>query len=595
MDFDFVVILDHDKNSERTLDIPDYFKEEDTYISQIHNFVSKNEGIPYDDIKMKILRGKRMIKVNENTEIQDGDTIYVDVVETSKNTPVNIKTGTSMRERKMISNKHSTQVDPPNERHNDIYEGATKDGKRHGVGILTNHNGYSYQGEFKDGEFDGYGVYTDKHSTYFGDWKEGNKDGFGIEVFEEAVNNFPVGEYEGEFKNGRASGTGRFTDKFNNVYIGEWNGKMEDHILGLVEITYVNGDVYKGGISSLLSRHDFGIMEYSNGSIYDGDWKNNKWNGYGEYKDIDGKTYNGFWRDNLKFGTFKVTDDTSRFVEYYDDVEYTPEIYKIDDETYEVHYKNGIYIGELKSGVRNGKGTMKYFTSNEYTGDWQDGRICGQGKMKYFIKQNKPRIRGGLKTNTNLDGGPNWSAIFTKALNVLRPVEYEGKWKDDEYVIGKVVYNNGDMYEGNFDFHNRRKGQGRYVASNGIIFEGEFSNNEPKNCTITYTNGDIYRGESRGFLKFGKGVMIYRNGDVYDGNWSVDQKARSGKMMYANGDYYDGDWFYDKRSQHGKMVYANGDCYEGMWKKGMKHGFGKMTYANGEHKEGEWRDDRRMN
>ena len=53
---------------------------------------------------------------------------------------------------------------------------------------------------------------------------------------------------------------------------------------------------------------------------------------------------------------------------------------------------------------------------------------------------------------------------------------------------------------------------------------------------ITYTNGDIYDGESRNGLKNGygiiyynlKGILQYRNGDVYDGDWEEDKKTGKG-------------------------------------------------------------------
>ena len=47
-------------------------------------------------------------------------------------------------------------------------------------------------------------------------------------------------------------------------------------------------------------------------------------------------------------------------------------------------YDNGnYYIGELKNGKRDGKGTHLWTNGNIYTGDWKEEKRTGNGQMTY--------------------------------------------------------------------------------------------------------------------------------------------------------------------------------------------------------------------
>ncbi len=62
--------------------------------------------------------------------------------------------------------------------------------------------------------------------------------------------------------------------------------------------------------------------------------------------------------------------------------------------------------------------------------------------------------------------------------------------------LGKLVYDNGDRYEGDF-MNDMFHGQGKY----------------------NYANGDLYRGEFLNDLPHGHGVYILANGSIYSGIW----------------------------------------------------------------------------
>ena len=57
-----------------------------------------------------------------------------------------------------------------------------------------------------------------------------------------------------------------------------------------------------------------GRLVHANGDVYEGEFLNNKANGYGEYKHADGSLYQGYWINNLQNGHGKETwEDGSVF------------------------------------------------------------------------------------------------------------------------------------------------------------------------------------------------------------------------------------------------------------------------------------------
>ena len=131
---------------------------------------------------------------------------------------------------------------------NKIYEGQMKDGKRNGKGRIYNMSDPFgddvYEGEWKDDLEHGKGIYKyDKDFIYNGDWVNGKMEGKGFLKVSKSY-------YEGDFKNDTIEGRGRA------IYIKENNKK----------------EVYEGEFKD-GKRHGKGIYKYSDGRIYNGEWK----------------------------------------------------------------------------------------------------------------------------------------------------------------------------------------------------------------------------------------------------------------------------------------------------------------------------------
>ena len=130
------------------------------------------------------------------------------------------------------------------------------------------------QGRFKDGDkLDGYGqMFYDLNQTtfYIGDWKDGKRHGQGT---------IHLGTYH---------------------YSGQWTN---DKITGFGRITFSKrtdeGLYYEGELKN-SKYHGHGRFVFRNGDIFEGMYSNGNRNGYGKEVKINGDIYEGTWKGNRK-------------------------------------------------------------------------------------------------------------------------------------------------------------------------------------------------------------------------------------------------------------------------------------------------------
>jgi len=120
----------------------------------------------------------------------------------------------------------------------------------------------------------GHGKFEYVNQTiYSGEWKLSKgkkvKHGQGKITFPGAPGQtFGVEEYEGEWKDDKMDGEGRYTFTSGAEYVGSWQqGKM----------------------------HGYGRMVYADGTSYEGTWANNLMHGEGTYVDTDGVEWSGIF------------------------------------------------------------------------------------------------------------------------------------------------------------------------------------------------------------------------------------------------------------------------------------------------------------
>eukprot|EP01079_Euglenida_sp_SAG-EU17-18_P002425 gene2425-3204_t len=126
---------------------------------------------------------------------------------------------------------------------------------------------------------------------------------------------------------------------------------------GQAILEWSNGDLYDGEFRADLY-HGKGQLDTAVGDRYVGDWVDGLKHGQGRLIKADGSTYDGSWRDDAISGqgTFVQADGSS-------------------------------YQGEWAQNGRHGRGTMTYGPKDNwmfcYSGGWAENKFHGQGEYKY--------------------------------------------------------------------------------------------------------------------------------------------------------------------------------------------------------------------
>jgi hypothetical protein len=374
---------------------------------------------------------------------------------------------------------------------------------------------------------------------YNGEQKDGKMHGEGKYVF-------PTGDmYEGEFNDGKREGKGKLLLANGDIYEGQWKNNRKH---GQGKLILADGGLYEGEFKD--DKMD-GKGKYfsANGDISEGQWKNSKRNGQGKLILADGGLYEGECSDNVRHGHGKFTWAAG-------------DCYEGDYKNDEIHghgkctYADGnLYEGEWNKGKRHGYGKYSYVDGRYYEGEWKDDKINGRGKLVH--------VDGNL---------------------------YEGEWQDDKTNgQGKFTHSNGDFYEGEWR-DNEMHGKGKITAARGDCYEGEWKNGKIDGQGKSSSIDGNYDGEWKQCKRHGQGKCSYVSGSYYDGEWKDDKKNGQGKVVHVDGNLYEGEWNDDKMHGQGKFTFINGSLYEGEWKQGKKHGYGKFTTPDGFYYEGEWKN-----
>ena len=260
-----------------------------------------------------------------------------------------------------------------------IYDGDMVNGVFEGKGRMLWNNGARYEGEFKNGLFHGQGRYE-------------GKDGI---------------NYEGEFRNGVLDGQGRYESKDGSSYEGEFS---EGHITGTGTMVYSEDEQYTGEMKYSRA-HGKGVLK-SYGTVYEGEFIEQKYHGKGKFTDQHGNTYTGDFKDGKFHGEGSyITKDGREYQGEFIEGQFTGQgSYKDKEGT---HYEGG-----FKNWSYDGEGSLKDSGGNQHIGTFQHGILSGQGKHI-------------LKSGAHYEGEFNYG-------------QYEGK--------GTFTNDKGDVYTGEFKY-----------------------------------------------------------------------------------------------------------------------------------------------
>lgn len=79
----------------------------------------------------------------------------------------------------------------------------------------------------------------------------------------------------------------------------------------------------------------------------------------------------------------------------------------------------------------------------------------------------------------------------------------------------------------------------------------------------TFPDGTSYRGQMRGNIKHGYGILIWPDGAKYEGMFENNKSCGRGKYYHIDGDIYEGEWDNDMANGNGKYIHSSGAKYEG--------------------------------
>ncbi len=179
---------------------------------------------------------------------------------------------------------------------------------------------------------------TKKGNTYQGEILDGKAHGFGKRIG-------PDSKYEGEFKNDFYEGLGTLTTEK-----GEYVGMFKDgNLHGKGVIKYTNGDKYDGEFSS--NKHSgTGTYWFKDGHKYTGDYLNGQKHGKGIFLSNNGDIYEGSYEKGEMTGVGKFSS-----------------------------HEGVVYTGGFLKGKYDGEGSIILPNGDRYIGQFKNGKYHGIG------------------------------------------------------------------------------------------------------------------------------------------------------------------------------------------------------------------------
>ena len=219
-----------------------------------------------------------------------------------------------------------------------MYEGGFVNNKYDGNGVYTWEDGDKYEGGWKDGERNGTGTFTKADGTLrMGKFIDGSMKGDGIELSADRKTAWKLkdGEKDTQISMGRAkalamkefgvsipkaSTTPTTNGKGKPGLFARMLSKYDDHGNRMHKDNGEWGS-WNGELDSNGQRVGNGIMTYEVGATYDGDFENDKYNGFGTYTWPDNDIYEGGWLNGERHGVgiFRSHDGSVEYCSFEND------------------------------------------------------------------------------------------------------------------------------------------------------------------------------------------------------------------------------------------------------------------------------------
>lgn len=247
---------------------------------------------------------------------------------------------------------------------------------KNGIGTYIFPSGAKYIGHFQNAEIHGVGVcyYTDG-AKYQGEWVHRYPEGKGTKTYSDGTTR------TGLWKKGKP------VDANGNV--------QEEYIVKKKEERSDDGTNIQSGCLSGDCKNGAGLYAYPDGSKYEGNFVNGKFEGEGVFYFANGDVYTGAFKENYPdgFGARKMKDGTEESGEWKQG-EFIGQSLVVQGKTGCIDgdcetgqgvyvYKEGSakYTGTFKNSAPDGYGTCVYANGDVYVGEWKEGAFGGRGTL----------------------------------------------------------------------------------------------------------------------------------------------------------------------------------------------------------------------
>ena len=159
-------------------------------------------------------------------------------------------------------------------------------------------------------------------------------------------------------------------------------------------IKWSNNSIFKGYFKNNIP-NGWGIYYHHTNGTFQGQYSNDQPNGFGIYIHVSDSTYEGYWKNERQdgIGIEKWIDDSNYKGEFSLGKKYGIGIYFFPN--------NNIYYGEWEENLMNGYGLYLFDKNQIYIGEWLNGLKDGYGEIygqnnNYFFGYFKNNIQNGF-------------------------------------------------------------------------------------------------------------------------------------------------------------------------------------------------------
>ncbi|SOV11681.1 conserved Plasmodium protein, unknown function [Plasmodium sp. gorilla clade G2] len=346
-----------------------------------------------------------------------------------------------------------------------IYKGSWKNNKRHGYGQIKLYNNnkkkkknkyiYLYKGYFKYNQRYFYGIQFFKDSSYYiGFWKKNKKWGYGKMTW------IIKKKYQINHKINY--------NNFNHKKIMDnQNNKTKN----------INNNIYsyKNDNNLYNKKKSFFFIH----SIYIGQWKNDKQEGYGKF----------FWFKKRKKKKKKNIKKNININKKKNNIKSMEEYININTYNYKDIYRNNIiyhtdsynsYEGYWIKGKRFGYGIFNYYNGKKYIGMWKNNKKDGYGYLINinniinicFYKQNKLIYEFSINKIYQINN--LYNNTLCNVINLSFFKKYYNLKNKKLQNLYKIIYDNFTFLIDIYNFYKDKKK--KYIKSNTTIYNNMYHN-----------------------------------------------------------------------------------------------------------------------